>query len=53
VQDNIKELTKQRAKHLEELAEATPEGEAQFDDAVLKAVRTQAKSRSFDYVTPE
>jgi len=53
VQDNIKELTKQRAKHLEELAEATPEGEAQFYDAVLKAVRTQAKSRSFDYVTPE
>ncbi|MDB4637415.1 hypothetical protein OAF24_00790 [bacterium] len=53
VQGEIKKLNKQRTIHLEKLSEATPEGETQFDDAVLKTVRTQAKARHFEYETPE
>jgi hypothetical protein len=53
VQSEIKKLNKQRTQHLAELTEATPDGETQFDDAVLKTVRTQAKARNFEYATPE
>ncbi|MBD3676687.1 MAG: VWA domain-containing protein [Planctomycetaceae bacterium] len=48
----IKKLNRKRTEHLKKLSKEE-ESNAQFDDAVLKAVRTQAKAQHFEYTIAE